>query len=112
MQFDRVVNGVVKYIEAEVYPGMADWQEIFARIAVSRFVGNREKLKEALKNNAYVKAFNIMNEQGEVDIESFITDLKTQISAKGKVELRIPMFGVFCFTAGDVGKLHRYIMEV
>lgn len=111
MQFEKVVNGVIRYIEAEVYPGMADWQEIFARIAVSRFVGNREKLKKALEGNAYVKAFNIMDDQGEVDIESFLADLKTQISAKGKVEFRIPMFGVFCFTAGDVGKLQRYIME-
>lgn len=90
---------------------MNDWQEMIARIAVSRVVGNGEKIKTALENNPFIRTFAIIDENGNVDVDGLARDLKEQISQKGKLSFSIPMFGTFCFTAEDVDKLHRTIME-
>ena len=111
MQIDRVINGILKYMDQEIYPGLSDWQEILARMAVTRVTADRGKLKDAIKSNSFVTALNIVNESGEVDVNGIMADLKSQISAKGKIEIHIPLFGKFCFSNADVDKLHRMIME-
>ena len=111
MEFEKVLKGIIKYLDSEIYSGMNDWQEVLARIAVSRIVGNSENLKYALANNAYIKTFGIMDESGMIDVEGLINDLKTQISQKEKLTISLPMFGKFTFTVSDVDKLHSIIME-
>lgn len=111
MEFEKVLNGIMKYLNNEVYRNMNDWQEILARIAVSRVVGNEQNLKTALINNAYVKTFAIMDESGMVDVDGLMRDLKSQLEQKGKVTFSLPMFGTFTFTPEDVEKLHRTIKE-
>lgn len=112
MTFEKVLNGILKYLNNEIYSGMNSWQEMIARIAVSRLVGNGEKIKEALMSNPFIKTFAIMDEDGNVDVEGLIHDLKEQISQKGYLKISIPMFGEFCFSPEDVDTLHRTIMGV
>lgn len=111
MHFDRVVNGIIKYIDREIYVGMNDWQEMLARIAVSRVIGNKDHLRDSLIANPFVKTFGIIDGEGNVDVDSLMNDLKEQISQKGKIEIAIPMFGKFTFNSNDVDKLYRTIME-
>lgn len=111
MQIDRVINGILKYMEQEVYPGLSDWQEILARMAVARVTADRGKLKNTIKSNSFVTALNIVNESGEVDVNGIMADLKSQVAAKGKIEIHIPLFGTFSFCNADIDKLHRMIME-
>lgn len=110
MEFEKVLNGITKYIEREIYAGMNEWQEIFARIAVSRIIGNEENLKASLSGNTYLRTFAIIDEHGNVDIESLLDDLKEQISRKGKLEVNLAMFGRMRFTPEDVDKLRSYII--
>ena len=111
MRFEKVVNGILKYMDAEIYAGMNDLQEMAARIAVSRLVRNSDNLKKMLMNNAFVKTFAIIDDNGDVDIEGLMEDIKDQIDRKGKLTISIPMFGTFSFVPSDVDKLHRTIME-
>lgn len=111
MHFDRVISGLIKYLDQEIYVGMNDWQEMLARIAVSRVIGNKDTLRTSLMNNPFVKTFAIIDENANVDVDGLIRDLKTQIEQKGKIEIAIPMFGKFTFASEDIDKLHRTIME-
>lgn len=111
MDFDRVINGIVKYLDREIYIGMNDWQEMLARIAVSRVIGNKDHLKNSLLSNPFVKTFGIIDEGGNVDVDGLMRDIKGQMELKGKLEFAIPMFGKFTFSSADVDKLHRTIME-
>lgn len=111
MHFDRVISGLIKYLDQEIYVGMNDWQEMLARIAVSRVIGNKDTLRTSLMNNPFVKTFAIIDENANVDVDGLIRDLKMQIEQKGKIEIAIPMFGKFTFTSEDIDKLHRTIME-
>lgn len=111
MCFEKVMNGILKYLNSEIYSHMNDWQEVLARIAVSRMIGNAEYLKQSLINNAYVKTFSIMDNEGNVDVEGLARDLKQQIQQKNKLTISLPMLGNFTFTADDVDKLYQTIME-
>lgn len=111
MEFEKVIRGILKYLNAEVYTNLADWQEMVARIAVSRIIGDEGKLKQSLLNNSFVRTFSIMDDDGRVDVEGLMRDIKRQIEAKGKLEFSIPMLGKFSFVTSDVDTLHRYIME-
>lgn len=62
MQFEKVINGISKYIEREIYPNMTDWQEILARMAVTRFMNNKDNLKAELIRNPFVRTLNLMAE--------------------------------------------------
>jgi hypothetical protein len=110
MEFEKVLNGVMRYLNNEIYCNMNDWQEVLARIAVSRVVKNGDALKETLLNNSYVKTFGIMDENGIIDIEGLINDLKAQINQKGKLTFELPLFGKFSFTVEDVEKLRNTIL--
>jgi hypothetical protein len=111
MNFEKVLMGITKYLNREIYSEMNDWQEVLARMAVSRVIGNAESLKKTLIENPFIKTFSIMDDEGNVDVEGVARDLKKQIADKGKLTITIPLFGVFTFVSEDVDKLHRTIME-
>jgi hypothetical protein len=110
MEFNKVINGMIRFIDKEIMPQMNDWQEFVARMAVGRFVKNSETLKESLVENAFVRTFAIIDGQGMVDVDGLAADLKELIRNKGKLEFSIPMLGNFKFVESDVDKLYQYIM--
>ena len=110
MEFNKVINGIIRFIDKEIMPQMSDWQEIIARIAVGRFVKNSEMLKESLVENAFARTFAIIDGQGMVDVTGLVADLKEQIRNKGSLEFSVPMLGNFKFVESDVDKLYQYIM--
>ena len=111
MTFEKVLDGVLRYLNSEVYSGMNDWQEVLARMAVGRFVGDPEKLKTMLLNNGMVRTFGVMDSDGNVDVDGLLRDLKAQIEQKGKLSFALPVFGTFTFKPEDVDKLHQMIGE-
>lgn len=111
MSFEKVINGILRYLNAEIYSKMSGWQEILARVAVSRMVGSSEQLKQGLMNNTFLQTFAIVDSHGNIDVDGLMRDLKTQIAEKGKLVITLPMLGSFTFTADDVDELHRYIRE-
>ena len=109
MNYEKVIRGIMKFINEEIYKNLNDWQEILARIIVGRI--DTAALKDVLMNNTFVKSFGIVDANGNVDVNGLICDLKKQIESKGKLSITISMLGTFTFTTADVDKLHRMIME-
>lgn len=109
MEFNKALNGILKYLNKEIYSGMNDWQEMAARIAVSRMMKNSEKLKAALCNNTFIRTFAIVDSDGNVDIDGLYSDIKEQVDSKGKIEITLPLFGTFKFTSSDIDTLYSTI---
>ena len=110
MEFEKVLNGIMKYLNNEIYGNMTEWQEMLARIAVSRMIGNGENFKKSLMQNPFMRTFAIIDSEGNIDLDGLIRDIKSQIEQKEKISFSIPVFGKFTFTASDVDKLHRTIL--
>ena len=111
MEFEKVIDGILRYIDREILKNMNPWQEVLARLAIGRIVGDTNGLKEKLMTNGYIKTFAIMDRNGNIDIDSITGDLKKEIARVGKIEFSIPAFGKLAFTADDVDVLLKTIKE-
>ena len=112
VEFERVIHGLNRYIESEIYRDMNDWQEVLARIAVSRMIGDTDALKESLMHNGFVRTLNIIDEDnGMVDVEGLIHDLKEQMARKGEIKITFPLLGTFKFNSADIDNLYRCLMS-
>lgn len=114
MEFDKVVNGILKYLNKNIYPGLNDWQTLLARTAVARVVRNVSQLKGKLLSNEYLRTFAVIDSDGNVDVDGLTDDLKMQIKncPEQKVTIAIPLFGKFSFTEADIDELCKLIKEV
>jgi hypothetical protein len=104
-EFEKVIEGISKYIDTEIYSGMNDLQEFAARVFIGRFLTNQESIKQSLINNGFLRTFNVIDESGMVDVETLATDIKREIARKDKITFSIPMFGKLTFKPGDVDVL-------
>ncbi len=111
LEFEKVLKGIEKYIYRELYKGLTDWQCFMAEIAVKRIVNRSDVLKETLKSNPVIQMLDIMDEDGNVDVEGLMSDIRSKIEEMGKLSLSIPLFGTFSFCPSDVEVLHRYIIN-
>ena len=111
IEFEKVMSGISRYMDAEIYANMNEWQEFLARLAVGRLLGNEENLKDMLVKNGYIRTFNIIDADGMVDVESLADDLRREIGRKGKVSFELPMFGKMTFTPADVDVLYHKIID-
>lgn len=109
VEFNRVVDGLARYLNNNFYSKLNDWQEVFARIAVGRIIGNPEALKQSLMANGIVRTFAIFDSDGNVDLENLARDLKREIERKGKISVEVPMFGKMSFVAADIDDIYREI---
>lgn len=109
MEFEKILAGIVRYINIEIFPAMTDWQEMLARIAVSRVAGNAEALKNAILGNSFLRTFAVIGPDGSIDADGILRDLKGQIEAMGSFKLKLPLMPLMTFTGADVDKLRAYI---
>ena len=111
MRFEKVVDGIARYVDAEIYSSMNDWQEIMARMAIGRILGNKEALKKKIMENPLLMSFVMIDSNGDMDAEKFLSDLKMAIAQKGGLRISIPLFGNLKFVESDVDHLRKYIMN-
>lgn len=111
MKIEKVIDGIAKYIDGEIYGTMNDWQEIMARMAVGRILGNKDLLKQKIMENPLLMSFVMLDSDGEMDVDKFLSDLKSVIAQKGGLRVSIPLFGNLKFVETDVDHLKKYIMN-
>mgnify|MGYP006967388987 CR=1 FL=1 len=76
MSFDKVISGITKYLNNEIFSNMNDWQEMTARILVARVVNNQEAVKKTLIDNGFIRTFGIIDSEGMVDVCGLANDIK------------------------------------
>lgn len=109
VEFERIIRGMYKFIEREVFSTMADWQEVIARLAVNRMVRNPQRLAEKMRG--FVELMDLSDNNGAINIDELRDELRELISQKGKIEISVPMFGKYGFKAEDIDRLYAYIAE-
>ena len=109
-EFNQVVDGLVKYINKYILPGMNQLQDFGARVMIGRFISNSENVKTMLINNGFIRTFGIIDAEG-VEVEALLTDIKKEIARQGKISFDVPLFGKMTFEPGDVDVLYQIITE-
>lgn len=111
VKFEAVLDGAAKFMDKEIYSGMNDWQEVLARVTVGQIFENREAVKAAVVNNGIIRTFGIVDENGDVEIDSLASRLKAEIQRKEKLTVSIPLFGSITFSPSDVDSLYQMITD-
>ena len=63
-------KGISDYINKELFSQMTELQEFLARLALGRFIGNEETIKEALINNGFIRTFGLIDRDGMIDVDA------------------------------------------
>jgi hypothetical protein len=108
-EFEKVIDGLSKYIDAEIYAKMNDLQEFMARVLIGRFINNEADVKQSLINNGFIRTFGIIDGDGMVDVTALAKDIKREILKKQQISFDIPMFGKMTFKPADVDVIYRHI---
>lgn len=109
MDFDRVINGIIRYFDKEIFPRMNNWQETIARLFVSRISRNANAIKTMFTTNPFLKTMSIIDGNGNVDVHGIATDLKNMIAQKGSLDIEIPLMGKYSFKPHDVNVIYQTI---
>ena len=110
VEFEKVLKGLEKYICNEMYKNLTDWQIFIADIAVGKIVNRGEALKQVLKNNTIIQMLDVMDEDGNVDVEGLLKEIKHKMEEVGHLSFTLPIFGKYKFSPSDIAVLHKYIM--
>nr|DAX82489.1 MAG TPA: hypothetical protein [Caudoviricetes sp.] len=71
--------------------------------------GSREKVL-ALREHPVVKLMQIMDEQGNIDLDRLYNAARPKF--ENKLSMSLPFIGELKFDQNDVDKLYKYIQEV
>lgn len=108
--FAQIQKGVANYLDAEVMPAFKDegWKRVAAGAAIALAIQRSDKFLPLVLENQFVKAMELADAEGNLDIESLIPVVKAQIE-KEPMTITVPMLGNMTFKPDDVDKLYNYI---
>lgn len=111
MKYEQLITGLKRYINAELIPTMTETQEFLFRLGLSTVLRKTEKLKEVILSNTFLKTFDIIDAEGNINAEDLFISLREQLEERGKLVIQLPYMPTWTFKASDVEVLKRYVME-
>jgi hypothetical protein len=111
VSIDSIEKGVATYLDTELMNKLpqSGFQRVIAGTAISLAIKKSGNIVEGLKDDPFVKMLEIMDADGNVDIETLKDEVKAQFPADG-IKADIPMIGVVTFHKADIDKLYNCIV--
>jgi hypothetical protein len=110
VEFEKVIDGINRYIDREIYGNLNDLQEMLARLAVGRINQNSDGIKKYLMTNGFCKTLCLVDSEGMVDVDDILQDIRAEIDRKGSIQVEIPFIGKLTFRANDIDVLRSEII--
>lgn len=108
--YDKVINGISKYIDSEIVSKLPGWKKWVLGSGMGMMLSNSSNIYEQLKNNEFIKMLNIIDTNGNVNVDALYIELKKQ-AQKGSATIEFPMIGAFMLNEQDVDKLYNFIIN-
>lgn len=106
---DQAMRGAMRYADNEVIPHLPGGKGIGAGIMLALIMeGSREKVL-AMREHPAVKLMQIMDEQGNIDLDRLYNAARPKF--ENKLSVSVPLIGELKFDQNDVDKLYKYIQE-
>ena len=106
---DQAMRGAMRYADNEVIPHLPGGKGIGAGIMLALIMeGSREKVL-AMREHPAVKLMQIMDEQGNIDLDRLYNAARPKF--ENKLSVSVPFIGELKFDQNDVDKLYKYIQE-
>lgn len=106
---DQAMRGAVRFADNEIIPHLPGGKGIGAGIALALIIdGGRSRIL-ALREHPAVKLMQIMDEQGNIDLDRLYNAARPKF--ENKLSVSVPFIGELKFDQNDVDKLYKYIQE-
>lgn len=106
---DQAMRGAVRFADNEIIPHLPVGKGIGAGIALALIMdGGRSRIL-ALREHPAVKLMQIMDEQGNIDLDRLYNAARPKF--ENKLSVSLPFIGELKFDQNDVDKLYKYIQE-
>lgn len=106
---DQAMRGAVRFADNEIIPHLPGGKGIGAGIMLALIMeGSREKVL-ALREHPAVKLMQIMDEQGNIDLDRLYNAARPKF--ENKLSVSVPFIGELKFDQNDVDKFYKYIQE-
>lgn len=109
---DQVTKGVAAYLDNEFMPMLEESsiKKVLIGAAISIAISRYAAMVEVAKENEFVKALNVFDDNGNVDVDTIIPAIKQNMPKDG-VKVNVPSMGVLTLKEPDVDKLKQYIQS-
>ena len=106
---DQAMRGAVRFADNEIIPHLPGGKGIGAGIALALSMdGGRSRIL-SLREHPAVKLMQIMDEQGNIDLDRLYNAARPKF--ENKLSVSVPFIGELKFDQNDVDKLYKYIQE-
>ena len=106
---DQAMRGAVRFADNEIIPHLPGGKGIGAGIALALIMdGGRSRIL-ALRDHPAVKLMQIMDEQGNIDLDRLYNAARPKF--ENRLSVPVPFIGELKFDQNDVDKLYKYIQE-
>ena len=106
---DQAMRGAVRFADNEIIPHLPGGKGIGAGIALALIMdGGRSRIL-ALREHPAVKLMQIMDEQGNIDLDRLYNAARPKF--ENKLSVSVPFIGELKFDQNDVDKLYKFIQE-
>lgn len=108
MEINKVLDGLERYIDNEIYAGMNENQQTIYILAVGAL---KENAMDVLGSNAILRSMLSISRDGDVDLDRLHKLLQVAVRKRDKLTLNIPMFGKLTFNEADITNIIHTIRE-
>lgn len=106
----QIQTGLAAYLDKELMPQLhlESWKQLAVGTVASIAVKRTADFIESYKDNSILKAMNIFDQNGDVDVDIIASELKNNIPDSG-IEISVPVLGQIRIYKADVDCLYRMI---
>ena len=108
---EQVKNGLTKYVDGEILPNMTGAKKFALGVYMALAAENIGGIIMKYKDNPAIAALNVVDGNGNIDIDRLRTAAMSVMRNSGKVSFDIPMLGVLTMNEDDIDALYEYITE-
>lgn len=105
----NIQNGMAKYIDDDLLPHLTGMK----RVAVGAYAGlalkNLGDLFNAYKSHPMIAVLHVVDENGNIDIDTIYNEFAKRMSDGTKLPINIPLVGVWTVDRSDLEKIYMYI---
>lgn len=107
MKLKDLENGIFDYINVEFCPKLTDWRKWGVPLAMGFITPYIEK--KYLSYLDTLKTINLVNDEGDIDIDTLYTKTSEIAKKTGCMNCSIPILGEVTFSSEDVDKLYHIL---
>lgn len=105
----QIVEGVVVYANKEIMPKLEPTKQFIAGMALGVAGSKADGMLKLLGQQPMVAALGLIQQNGEVDLDTLYAAASEQMDRQGSLPIDIPIIGKLTFGRGDLDELYRTI---